>query len=42
MVPVSQFESSVTKPDVCFLRGGSGDFSLVDDIFSVTVSMAEN
>ena len=38
MVPVSQFESSVTKPDVCFLRGGSGDFSLVDDIFSVTVS----
>ena len=39
MVPVSQFKSSVTKPDVCFLRGGSGDFSLVDDIFSVTVSI---
>ena len=39
MVPVSQFESSVTKPDVCFLRGSSGDFSLVDDIFSVTVSI---
>ena len=39
MVPVSQFESSVAKPDVCLLCGCNGDFSLVDDIFSVTVSI---
>jgi len=25
--------------DVCFLRGCSGDFSLVDDVFCVTVSI---
>ena len=34
-----QFESSVTKSDVCFLRSCSGGFSLVDEIFSVTVSI---
>ena len=29
----------VSKSDVCFFRVGSGDFSLVDDIFGVTVSI---
>ena len=38
-VSVSKFKSSVTKSDVCFLRGCSGDFSLVDDIFRVTGSI---
>ena len=29
----------MTKSDVCFFRGCSGDFSLVDYIFSVRVSI---
>ena len=27
------------RPTACFLRGCSGDFGLVDDIFSVAVSI---
>jgi len=39
MVCVSQFKRSVTKSNVCFLRSCSGDFSLVNDVFHVAVSI---
>ena len=39
MVSVPYFEWRVTQSDICLLSGGCSDFSLVDNVFVVAISV---